>query len=49
MYAEVLETAPVNVITNMIVAERLLVADELIEMPSLYEEHGIVHAPTATP
>ena len=48
VYAEVSDT-PVSVITKVTVAARLSVADEAIEMPVLYEEHGAVHAPTATP
>ena len=41
--------APESVITKVTVAARLLVADELIEMPSLYVEHEEAHAPTAIP
>ena len=48
MYAEVSDT-PVSVITKVTVAARLSVADEAIEMSVLYEEHGAVHAATATP
>ena len=48
VYAEVSDT-PVSVITKVTIAPRLSVADEAIEMPVLYEEHGAVHAPTATP
>jgi len=47
VYALVSST-PESVITNVTVAVRLL-ADELIAMPDLYEEHGEVHASTATP
>lgn len=48
VYADVSETS-VSVITKVTVAARLLAADELIETPVLYEEHGEVQAPTATP
>jgi len=48
VYADVSE-APESVITKVTVAARLLVADELIEMPSLYVEHEEAHAPTAIP
>ena len=48
LYRDVSET-PESVITKVTVAARLLEADELIAMPVLYEEHGEVHAPTATP
>lgn len=48
VYAEVSEI-PESVITKVTVAARLSVANELIEMPVLYEEHGEAHAPTATP
>jgi len=48
VYAEVSES-PESVITNVTVAARLLVADEAIEMPVLYEEHEEAHAPTAIP
>ena len=47
-YGDVSET-PESAITKVTVAARLLAADELIETPVLYEEHGEVHAPTATP
>ena len=47
-YAELPEV-PEIVRTNVTVEARLLaVADESIETPSLYEEHGAVHALTAT-
>ena len=48
VYADVSE-APESVITKVTVAARLLVADELIEMPPLYVEHEEAHAPTALP
>ena len=47
VYALVSAT-PESVITKVTVAVRLL-DDELIAMPELYEEHGEVHASTATP
>ena len=36
-----------SVITKVTIVARLPVADEVIETPVLYEEHGEVHAPTA--
>ena len=45
----ILTDTPESVITKVTVAARLLVADELIEMPSLYVEHEEAHAPTAIP
>ena len=44
-----LVSARVSVITKVTVAARLAVINEPIEMPVAYEEHGRVHAPTATP
>jgi len=49
VYADMSETALVSAVVKVTVAVRLLVTDEPIEMPVLYEEHGEVHAPTATP
>ena len=43
------KSARVSVITKVTVAARLAVTDEPIEIPVAYEEHGKVHAPTATP
>ena len=48
VYAEV-SASPESVITNVTVVALLAAADEAIEMPVVYEEHGEVHAPTAAP
>ena len=49
VYADMSETPLVSDVVKFTVAARLLITDEPIEMPVLYEEHGEVHAPTATP
>jgi len=49
VYTDVSDIDPESVITKVTVVARLPVADEPIEMPSLYVEHGEVHAPTAMP
>ena len=48
VYLDMLEGA-LSVIVKVTVVDRLLVADELIEMPPLYVEHEEAHAPTAIP
>lgn len=45
--AYVSATPEESVITKVTIVARLPVADEVIETPVLYEEHGEVHAPTA--